>query len=61
MLTFLDRLLPYFTRLSKRADLAAPIFVVIVMVVMIMPMPAIALDMMIVLNITCLLYTSRCV
>lgn len=52
MLTFLDRLLPYFTRLSKRADLAAPIFVIIVMVVMIMPMPAIVLDMMIVLNIT---------
>ena len=40
MLTFLDRLLPYMTRLSKRVDLAAPIFVLIVMVVMILPLPA---------------------
>ena len=52
MLTFLDRLLPYFSRLSKRVDLAAPIFVVIVMIVMIMPVPAIVLDLLIVLNIT---------
>ncbi|MCE1228985.1 MAG: flagellar biosynthesis protein FlhA [Firmicutes bacterium] len=52
MLTFLDRLVPYFTRLSRRVDLAAPIFVVIVMIVMIMPMPALVLDFLIVLNIT---------
>ena len=52
MLTFLDRLLPYFARLSKRVDLAAPIFVVIVMIVMIMPVPAWVLDLLIVLNIT---------
>ncbi|MFZ1612966.1 MAG: flagellar biosynthesis protein FlhA [Holophaga sp.] len=52
MLTFLDRLLPYFARLSKRVDLAAPIFIVIVMIVMIMPVPAWTLDLLIVLNIT---------
>jgi flagellar biosynthesis protein FlhA len=52
MLTFLDRLLPYFSRLSKRVDLAAPIFVVIVMIVMILPVPAFVLDLLIVLNIT---------
>lgn len=52
MLTLLDRLLPLMARLSKRVDLAAPIFVMIVMVVMILPLPAIALDLLIVFNIT---------
>ncbi len=52
MLTFLDRLLPYFARLSRRVDLAAPIFVLIVMVVLIMPVPAIGIDLLIVFNIT---------
>ncbi len=52
MLTLFDRLLPYFARLTKRVDLAAPIFVVIIMVVMIMPVPAFFLDILIVLNIT---------
>ncbi len=52
MLTFLDRLLPYMTRLSKRVDLAAPVFVLIVLVVMILPVPAIGLDLLIVFNIT---------
>ncbi|NTV75381.1 MAG: flagellar biosynthesis protein FlhA, partial [Holophaga sp.] len=52
MLTFLDRLLPYITRLSKRADLATPVFVLIVMVVMILPLPAFVIDILIVFNIT---------
>jgi len=52
MLTFLDRLLPLLTRLAKRADLAAPVFVLIVMVVMILPLPAFVLDILIVFNIT---------
>jgi flagellar biosynthesis protein FlhA len=52
MLTLLDRLLPYFARLSKRVDLAAPVFVLIVMVVMILPLPAWAIDILIVFNIT---------
>ena len=52
MLTLLDRLLPYMARLSKRVDLAAPIFVLIVMVVMILPLPAFVLDILIVFNIT---------
>jgi flagellar biosynthesis protein FlhA len=52
MLTFLDRLLPYMARLSKRVDLAAPIFVMIVMVVMILPLPAFIIDILIVFNIT---------
>jgi flagellar biosynthesis protein FlhA len=45
-------LLPYFARLSKRVDLAAPVFVLIVMVVMILPLPAWAIDILIVFNIT---------
>jgi len=52
MLTFLDRLLPYVSRLSRRVDLAAPVFVLIVMVVMILPLPAFMIDILIVLNIT---------
>ncbi len=52
MLTFLDRLLPYITRLSKRADLATPVFVLIVVVVMILPLPAFVIDILIVFNIT---------
>jgi len=52
MLTFLDRLLPYMARLSKRVDLAAPVFVLIVMIVMILPLPAFILDILIVFNIT---------
>ncbi|MGA2080237.1 MAG: flagellar biosynthesis protein FlhA [Holophaga sp.] len=52
MLTLLDRLLPYFSRLSRRVDLAAPVFVLIVMVVMILPLPAFAIDILIVFNIT---------
>ena len=52
MLTFLDRILPYMTRLSRRVDLAAPIFVLIVMVVMILPLPAFIIDILIVFNIT---------
>ena len=52
MLTFLDRLLPYMARLSKRVDLAAPVFVLIVMVVMILPLPAFIIDILIVFNIT---------
>ena len=51
MLTFLDRLLPYMTRLSKRVDLAAPVFVLIVLVVMLLPVPAVGLDLLIVFNI----------
>ena len=52
MLTFLDRLLPLMARLSKRVDLAAPVFVLIVMVVMILPLPAFIIDILIVFNIT---------
>ena len=52
MLTLLDRLLPYMARLSKRVDLAAPVFVLIVMIVMILPLPAFILDILIVFNIT---------
>ena len=52
MLTLLDRLLPYMARLSRRVDLAAPVFVLIVMVVMIMPLPAFIIDILIVFNIT---------
>ncbi len=52
MLTLLDRLLPYMARLSKRADLAAPVFILLVLVVMIIPLPAVALDLFIVGNIT---------
>jgi flagellar biosynthesis protein FlhA len=52
MLTLLDRLLPYMARLSKRADLAAPVFVLIVMVVLVLPVPAFMLDIFIVFNIT---------
>ncbi len=52
MLTFLDRLLPVFARLSKRVDLSAPVFVLIVMVVMILPLPAFIIDILIVFNIT---------
>ena len=52
MLTFLDRLLPVFARLSKRVDLSAPVFVLIVMVVMILPLPAFVIDILIVFNIT---------
>jgi flagellar biosynthesis protein FlhA len=52
MLTLLDRLLPYMARLSKRADLAAPVFVLITLVVMILPLPTIILDLLIVANIT---------
>jgi len=52
MLTLLDRLMPYMARLSKRVDLAAPIFVLIVMVVMILPLPAFMIDILIVFNIT---------
>jgi flagellar biosynthesis protein FlhA len=52
MLTLLDRLLPYMARLSKRADLAAPVFILIVMVVLVLPVPAFMLDIFIVFNIT---------
>ncbi len=52
MLTFLDRLLPFMSRLAKRSDLAAPLFVMVVMVVMILPLPAFMVDLLIVLNIT---------
>ena len=52
MLTLLDRLLPYFARLSRRVDLAAPVFVLIVMVVLILPLPAFTIDFLIVFNIT---------
>ncbi|HJV22690.1 MAG TPA: FHIPEP family type III secretion protein, partial [Holophagaceae bacterium] len=52
MLTFLDRLLPFVGRLSKRADLAVPVFILIVMVVMVVPLPAFMLDLLITLNIT---------
>ena len=52
MLTLLDRLMPLMARLSKRVDLAAPLFVLIVMVVMILPLPAFVLDILIVFNIT---------
>jgi flagellar biosynthesis protein FlhA len=52
MLTLLDRLLPYFARLSRRVDLAAPVFVLIVMVVMILPLPAFVIDILIVFNVT---------
>jgi flagellar biosynthesis protein FlhA len=52
MLTLLDRLLPYMARLAKRADLAAPVFILIVMVVMVLPLPAFLIDILIVFNIT---------
>nr|WP_320132189.1 flagellar biosynthesis protein FlhA [uncultured Holophaga sp.] len=52
MLTFLDRLLPLVSRLNKRVDLAAPVFVLIVLVVMVLPLPAFILDVLIVFNIT---------
>ena len=52
MLTLLDRLLPYMARLSKRSDLAAPVFVLITLVVMILPLPSVLLDLLIVGNIT---------
>jgi flagellar biosynthesis protein FlhA len=52
MLTLLDKILPYMARLSRRADLAAPVFVLIVMVVMILPLPAFVIDILIVFNIT---------
>jgi flagellar biosynthesis protein FlhA len=52
MLTFLDRLLPYMSRLARRADLSVPIFVLIVLVVLILPMPAFSIDMLITFNIT---------
>ena len=52
MLTLLDRLLPYAARLARRADLAAPVFILIVLVVMVLPLPTWILDLLIVLNIT---------
>ena len=52
MLTLLDRLLPYMARLSKRSDLAAPVFILMVLVVMIIPLPSVMLDLLIVGNIT---------
>ncbi len=52
VLTLLDRLLPYLARLAKRADLAAPVFVMLVLVVMLLPLPTWALDLFIVTNIT---------
>jgi flagellar biosynthesis protein FlhA len=39
-------------RLSKRSDLAAPVFILLVLVVMIIPLPAVMLDLFIVGNIT---------
>ncbi|HWQ08385.1 MAG TPA: FHIPEP family type III secretion protein, partial [Holophaga sp.] len=52
MLTFLDRLMPYMARLAKRVDLAAPVFIIVVLIVMIIPIPGMALDLLIVFNIT---------
>ncbi|HJW72854.1 MAG TPA: flagellar biosynthesis protein FlhA [Geothrix sp.] len=40
------------SRLTKRADLAVPVFVMIVLVVMVLPLPAFMVDLLIVLNIT---------
>ena len=40
------------SRLARRSDLAAPVFVMIVLVVMVLPLPAFLLDLLIVLNIT---------
>jgi flagellar biosynthesis protein FlhA len=52
MMTIWEKILPYITRLSRRVDLAVPIFVLIAMVVLILPLPAFALDGLIVANIT---------
>lgn len=52
MLTFLDRLLAMMSRLSRRADLAAPVLVMVVLIVMILPVPGAVLDILIVFNIT---------
>jgi len=52
MMTLWEKILPYITRLSRRVDLAVPIFVLVAMVVLILPLPAFALDGLIVANIT---------
>jgi flagellar biosynthesis protein FlhA len=52
MLTLLDRLLPYISRLGRRVDLAVPVFVLLAMVVLILPLPAIGIDLLIVINVT---------
>jgi len=52
MMTIWEKILPYITRLSRRVDLAVPIFVLVAMVVLILPLPAFALDGLIVANIT---------
>ena len=52
MPTFLDRLTPYISRIMQRKDMAVPAFVLMALVVMILPLPALALDALIVTNIT---------
>jgi flagellar biosynthesis protein FlhA len=52
MLTLLDKILPYLSRLGSRIDLAVPVFVLMAMVVLILPLPALAIDVLIVSNIT---------
>jgi flagellar biosynthesis protein FlhA len=52
MLTFLNKLLSYATRLGGRVDLAVPIFVLLAVVVLILPLPAWGVDILIVTNIT---------
>jgi flagellar biosynthesis protein FlhA len=52
MMTIWERILPYITRLTGRVDLAVPVFVLLAMVVLILPLPALAIDGLIVANIT---------
>ena len=52
MPTLLNRFVSFITRLGRRVDLAVPVFVLLAMVVLILPLPALAIDGLIVCNIT---------
>ncbi|MCL1908470.1 MAG: flagellar biosynthesis protein FlhA [Holophagaceae bacterium] len=52
LLSYLSKFVPYISRLSRRADLAVPVFVLLAIIVLILPLPAFALDGLIVANIT---------
>ncbi|MCL1893721.1 MAG: flagellar biosynthesis protein FlhA [Holophagaceae bacterium] len=52
MMTLLSKFVPYISRLSRRVDLAVPVFVLLAIVVLILPLPAFAIDGLIVANIT---------
>ena len=52
LLSYLSKFVPYISRLSRRTDLAVPVFVLLAIIVLILPLPAFAIDGLIVANIT---------